>query len=221
MWFDGRDNTLMDRLKAMPYQTPPWSERYPELVHILTDEPALPKGNSVVRNICWLGKWLDFRDKTEKLVTVQDNFTDADPGFIDLPRNDFRLKDDSPAFKTGFRLIRMDQIGLYRDDSRFNVPTTEVVHLSLEATSPADLRVVVENLGRVPAAGAIEMWVAPEQAEKLRAAGPPEFRLRPGEKASFQYSLELAAGDGTVRVGVARKGSDVVATGRIVRKGGR
>ncbi len=43
--------TLMDRLNAMPYESPPWSERYPALVNILGSNPLAPAGNVVSHNL--------------------------------------------------------------------------------------------------------------------------------------------------------------------------
>lgn len=42
---------LPAKLKQMPYRRPPWSERYPRLVDILDDEPALPKRNRIENNL--------------------------------------------------------------------------------------------------------------------------------------------------------------------------
>ncbi|MBI4893611.1 MAG: hypothetical protein HY821_23525 [Acidobacteria bacterium] len=58
----------MDRLAAMPYKDPPWSERYPALVNILTDEPAVPKGNIVEGNKWYGSRWTRYRDGTDKWV---------------------------------------------------------------------------------------------------------------------------------------------------------
>ncbi|NOY80159.1 MAG: hypothetical protein GXP31_04045 [Kiritimatiellaeota bacterium] len=46
-----RAGTLMRRLKAIDYRSPPWSERYPELVDILEDRLGEPVDNIVRRNI--------------------------------------------------------------------------------------------------------------------------------------------------------------------------
>jgi len=121
-WFDGRDTTLMDRLKAVPYQKPPWSERYPELVNILNDEPAVPKGNRIVRNISVGGRWIDLYDNlTDKVVTIRDNITEGDAGVEVTPKG-VRLRKDSPAFRLGFQPIPVEKIGLYRDAYRKRVP---------------------------------------------------------------------------------------------------
>ncbi len=122
-WFDGRDSTLMDRLKAVPYQQPPWSERYPELVNILNDEPAVPKGNRIIRNISVGGRWLDLYDNlTDKIVTMRDNIIDGDAG-VEVTAKGIRLRKDSPAFKLGFQPIPLEKIGLYRDAYRKRLPS--------------------------------------------------------------------------------------------------
>jgi hypothetical protein len=122
-WFDGRDSTLMDRLKAVPYQQPPWSERYPELVNILNDEPAVPKGNKIIRNISVGGRWIDLYDNlTDKIITIRDNIIDGDAG-VEVTAKGIRLRTDSPAFKLGFQPIPVEKIGLYRDAYRKRLPT--------------------------------------------------------------------------------------------------
>ena len=83
---EGPNPTLMDRLQAMPYQEPPWSQYYPALVNILNDDPALPKGNVVRRNVFYLGQPLQFMDNTQGLVAIYDNLTGVDPGSIALGR---------------------------------------------------------------------------------------------------------------------------------------
>ena len=123
-YFDGATNTLVKRLNAMPYQQPPWSTRYPELLTLYEDEPALAKYNKVVRNIV-VGnkKWLDLHNGlTTDVVEVKDNFTDGDPHFVNAAAENFQLRDDSPAFKLGFKRIPVEKIGLYKDDLRATWP---------------------------------------------------------------------------------------------------
>jgi len=113
-WFNGKDNTLIDGLKAMRYKEPPYSTRYPQLVTLYEDpDTAAPKGNSIVRNVSYSGgKWIDYLDGlTDKIVHVQDNFIGGDPGFVDAARCNFQLRDDSPVYKLGFKPIPMEQIG--------------------------------------------------------------------------------------------------------------
>lgn len=121
-WFDGRDSTLMDRLKAVPYQQPPWSERYPQLVNILEDEPAKPKGNRIVRNICVGGRWIDLYDNlNDQIVTIRDNMVNDEVGLEVTPQG-VRLRDGSPAYQRGFQPIPVERIGLYRDAYRRRLP---------------------------------------------------------------------------------------------------
>ncbi len=122
-WFDGRDSTLMDRLRAMNHTKPPYSTRYPKLANILDDEPAVPKGNRIVRNIRVGGRWLDLLNGlTDKIIKIEDNLTERDPHFVALENLNFRLKDDSPAFKLGFTQIPVEKIGLYADQFRTSLP---------------------------------------------------------------------------------------------------
>jgi hypothetical protein len=107
------DTTMTERLKAMPYKSELWRKRYPKLVNILEDEPAAPKGNIVRRNICSGGRWLDLRSGADKkMVNLEDNLLDKDPGFVDKANMDFRLKGNSKALKAGFESIPIDNIGL-------------------------------------------------------------------------------------------------------------
>lgn len=122
-WFDGRDSTLMDRLKEVNYNQPPYSTRYPHLANILEDEPAVAKYNRIVRNIRFGGGWIEWLDgMNEKIVEVKDNFIEGDPGFVAPEKGDFRLKPDAPALKMGFRPIPLEKIGLYKDEYRTKVP---------------------------------------------------------------------------------------------------
>jgi len=118
-YFDGSDNTLFDRLKAVNGTQPPYSTRYPPLATLLADEPVLPKGNSVVHNICVGGKWLEItNDFDHGILDIRDNLTDADPQFVDPAKGDWQLKPSSPAFKLGFKRIPFDRIGTYEDEYR-------------------------------------------------------------------------------------------------------
>ncbi len=124
-YWDGTNNTMFDRLKAVNGTKPPYSTRYPQLANILEDEPRLPKGNSITRNISvgsdtWI-KWVETFDHS--IVDIRDNIVDSEPGFsdplfIDRAKMDFRLKPESPALKLGFRQLPLDRIGLYSDEYR-------------------------------------------------------------------------------------------------------
>ncbi|MCS7254484.1 MAG: right-handed parallel beta-helix repeat-containing protein [Armatimonadota bacterium] len=106
------ETTMKQRLLAMPYKESPWRERYPELVNILADEPAAPKGNIIRRNICVGGRWLDIEKRAQQYVLVEDNLVGVDPLFVNPSKLDFRLLQESPAFKFGFKPIPVERIGL-------------------------------------------------------------------------------------------------------------
>ncbi len=119
---DSVETTMMERLKAMPYTSQLWRNRYPELVEIVQDEPAAPKGNVVARNVSWGGRWDEVEGKARPYVTFTDNCVDVDPLFEDAPPATFGLQENSPAHKIGFKPIPFEKIGLYEDEYRTGLP---------------------------------------------------------------------------------------------------
>jgi len=123
VWHNMVYKTMKERLERMNWKQPPYSTRYPELSDLqkyYAKDDGLPPGNILVaRNICVGEKWLTIRwGATKDMVTVRDNLVESDPHFVDAASGDFRLKDDSPAFKLGFKKIPFEQIGLCRKASR-------------------------------------------------------------------------------------------------------
>ncbi|MFH1421686.1 MAG: right-handed parallel beta-helix repeat-containing protein [Planctomycetota bacterium] len=108
------DTTMMERLKKMPYQQPPWSEKYPELVNILDDEPCVPKGNVIENNICWKSYWALIMKEGAIYTVFKGNLVNEDPHFVDEAHQNFQLRDDSPAYKYGFERIPFEEIGLIK-----------------------------------------------------------------------------------------------------------
>ncbi|MCK4375462.1 MAG: right-handed parallel beta-helix repeat-containing protein, partial [Candidatus Brocadiae bacterium] len=151
------DGTLQKRLRDMPYKEPPWSERYPELVNILDDEPAAPRGNLIARNVRWGGTWDDVEEKARPYLTMTDNLLDVDPRFVDAANMNFQLRDDSPAYEMGFKRIPFEEIGLYQDELRASWPVTHSVHEHSAVPVP------------VP---------APKPAPRVRSGPPPVFRVQ-------------------------------------------
>ncbi len=120
-YFDGTYPTLFKTYAEMKAGEPPYSERYPGLKTILQDEPARPKGNRIVRNISWGGRWLDVYDANVfdlGLVEFKDNVSAdpallrrLEPGFkgwdpyylnIDLGRSYVLLRPGDPAMAREF-----------------------------------------------------------------------------------------------------------------------
>ena len=113
-YFNQKTNTLTERLAGVPYREEPWSLRYPALLTLYDDEPAVPKDNTVARNICVGGRWLDLHGVKPEWVPTRDNLVGVDPHFVDPDGGNFQLRDDSPAWELGFQRIPVEKIGLLR-----------------------------------------------------------------------------------------------------------
>jgi hypothetical protein len=112
-------------LSGIRYDQPPYSDRYPKLAKILEQEPAAPTGTVIARNIFQGGKWDEVDKKSLPFVMFQDNLLDADPHFVDAAKGDFQLRDDSPAYKLGFKRIPVEKIGLVNDGTRASWPVMQ------------------------------------------------------------------------------------------------
>ncbi len=126
-WAKDGVKTLLARLKEMPFSDEPWRTRFPQLLTYADDEPAVPKGNRVVRNICWGGKWDEVEQVARPHVKFEDNLVGQDPLFVDAAKLDFRLRPDSPAHKLGFQPIPFERIGLYASELRASWPVEHPV----------------------------------------------------------------------------------------------
>lgn len=111
--------TLFDRLGEIDYHSPPYSERYPQLLTVGEDEPAVPKGNRVQRNISLGGRWCDLvHGVTEDIVRMKNNLIS---GPADIPLTEAAAgRLDSiglDASTIGFAPIPFDRIGPEGDRS--------------------------------------------------------------------------------------------------------
>lgn len=123
VWFD----RLKAKLDQMPYKSELWAGRYPRLVPLLDDEPMLPKGHLIARNICVGGVWSSLANVAKPLVIFENNLVDADPRFVNAAQGDFRLKEDSPAWKLGFKPIPLEKTGPYPSPERASWPLSHTV----------------------------------------------------------------------------------------------
>jgi len=118
---------LRKRLLAVPWNRPPYSTRYPELLQLFTKEPiAAPWFNVVTRNItvdCAASVLVSSSMKKE-WSTVKDNWRVDDPGFVEADRSklDFRLRPDAEVYEQGFQRMQFDRIGLYESPDRASWP---------------------------------------------------------------------------------------------------
>ena len=116
VWHNMVYDFMRKRLAEVRPQEPPYSERYPKLremdAYYARDEGVPPEGNVVVRNIC-VGTWTEiYWHAKPEMIRMADNLLDQDPGFVDAASLDFRLREDSPAWKMGFEKIPFERIGL-------------------------------------------------------------------------------------------------------------
>ena len=73
-YFDGTFPWLFDQFKTAHAGKPPYTDRYPELAQILEDSPDFPKGNRIIKNISFGGRWLDIHDRVRLAdIVVRDN----------------------------------------------------------------------------------------------------------------------------------------------------
>ena len=127
-------------LESMPYRAEPWASRYPELVNILDDEPALPKGNVIARNIFRRGGGIWLEGAAKHGARMEDNLAYDDPRFVDESRLDFRLRADSPAIKIGFEPLPLERIGLQTSPLRKRLPPRRLLEAEAVIESPPVLR---------------------------------------------------------------------------------
>lgn len=138
-WASGGKDGLIQKLKAMPYDTPPWSERYPELVNILDEDPMAPKNDVFERNISWkCGAWEKIEGKAMPGAVLTNNLIDVDPKFVDEKNGNFQLRDDSPAWAIGFERIPVEKIGVYEHEWRASWPVKHTVRPGKSLIGQAD-----------------------------------------------------------------------------------
>ena len=143
---------MQKKLADIKHDQPPYSTRYPHLANILDDEPYAPKYDLVARNIIMGDRWDSIRAKAKPGVTLKDNLINEDPHFVDAANADFRLRDDSPAFRLGFKRIPIEKIGLYKDERRASWPVTHAVRPMAVPPKPEPLHKGPRPVFRVPLA---------------------------------------------------------------------
>ncbi|MCZ6636412.1 MAG: right-handed parallel beta-helix repeat-containing protein [bacterium] len=118
---------MKPQFEAMNPLEPPYSEHYPELrevaMYYQADGGVPPEGNLISRNLVHHCEWLAIqKDIKPGLIAVQNNILDEDPCFVDPDHLNFQLRDNSPAYESGFKPILFENIGLYIDSYRTQLP---------------------------------------------------------------------------------------------------
>lgn len=110
-------------LQEVDITRPPYTTQYPELAGFMDPPKGAPRVNHARLNVLMKcgeatsGRW-EFK-ADENLVT------DADPGFVQGAKRDFRLRRDAKVFRSlpGFVPIPFEQIGLQRSPLRPTLPS--------------------------------------------------------------------------------------------------
>ena len=120
VWFNMVYDFMKKQLAAVPQ--PLYRERYPAInaldPYYATSNGVPPEGNVIAHNVC-VGKWLevDWHAQSD-LLKLQDNYVGEDAGVTAPEKMDFRIKKDSAVWRTGFKPIPVEQIGLRDDELR-------------------------------------------------------------------------------------------------------
>lgn len=122
------DKRLRGDLDSVPYQTPPWSEKYPSLVDILKTDPSVPHGNRIRKNLfvaCADGPRVSGKPAEVADILLSENETVSDLTIFQNPEQfDFRLKTDAAVLTKLPELatIPFEKIGLKIDEYRTAIP---------------------------------------------------------------------------------------------------
>jgi hypothetical protein len=134
VWHDMVYDYMKRQLESVPLAL--YRDHYPELQEVerlyqTTTNGIPPRGNILIHNVCVGGKWLSVGwHATQEMLNQRDNYVGQDPGFVDLAKLNFQIKDESPVWALGFRRIPFESIGLQDDSYR---------HRSkVEASDPVD-----------------------------------------------------------------------------------
>ena len=107
-------------LKEVDVTSPPYSTRYPELAMLRENIDA----NHVWRNLAMQCGRLTRRGQGANDF-IDNRVTNINPGFLNLATGDFRMEPSKPGSGC-FAPIPFDEIGLYRDSLRRQMPTSRI-----------------------------------------------------------------------------------------------
>ena len=133
---------MYEKLNAVHYDEPPYSEYYPELASILDGDPALPEGNKIIANVQHGGKWTDFHQNSWGGIVYFENnvvlFYNSNQIVVEDGR--VNVSDDFLNAHPFFQPIPVDSIGLYVSEDRPFL--TGVKHSFNDPVPPEDFKLV-------------------------------------------------------------------------------
>ncbi len=128
---------LAKPVQELQPQQEPWSKHFPEMATLLESRPELPLRNKFTNNLIVIQKGdpvllkMNPKNKVDPaLFSEGGNYVTAlDPGFIDIANSKLALRPDSEVFTKipGFKSIPFDQIGLFKDACRRELPADDEI----------------------------------------------------------------------------------------------
>ncbi len=113
---------LLEKIQALNYRQPPWSEAYPALAEIPDDWASLtnqnfqyPGGTVFSRNVGWSNSlpYVEYDNAFSYYAEMTNNLNGENPLFTDLAGSDLTFLPDSPALDIpGFQPIPFHDIGI-------------------------------------------------------------------------------------------------------------
>jgi hypothetical protein len=123
---------LFKKLRAVPIDKAPWTERFPFLKDLPDSDTRLPQGNVITDNVsvfCESALRLAAKPEDVRGSVLKDNLDlkERDPLFVNEAGGDLTLKPESPVFveAPNFEKIPFSKIGLFNDAFRTSLPKRE------------------------------------------------------------------------------------------------
>jgi len=103
--------------KAIQYNVPPYSLRYPELAGFFEKDLTLPSGNRFTHNVFYRVNTPLLKRGTLKVVEDKNFQTNDNFSFVDIVNMNFQFKKNHD-----FKEIPFDRMGLCKDEYRISLP---------------------------------------------------------------------------------------------------
>ena len=130
-YFKNSMETFNQQLDDVSFREPPYSERYPGLLTLMDDEPAIPKGTRILYNVSQGGRWFDLYDHLDFDVFEMTGNYVADPMLVHwLRKGEDKFRDydsGNEEIKTllqarGNVLADQPPVTVSGDGDRFDIP---------------------------------------------------------------------------------------------------
>lgn len=113
-WSNSR-TTIMEKTQEIDYTNDRWTEKYPQVIGLMEDEPEIPKYNELKNNIIYRHGECNIDEIIKSLGKVENNISLSadDLGFVDEVAGNFKLREDSIIFIAipEFENIPFEKIG--------------------------------------------------------------------------------------------------------------